>query len=53
MGGRTRFNLKDVREHLLKLSRANAKTFPPSALLPMNVTLEAAVDRLINRGKDD
>lgn len=50
LGGRSRAAVKDVREHLLKLSQAKAKTFPPSALLPMNVRLDAAVDRLINRG---
>lgn len=51
--GRSRMAPNDVRDHLLKLSRAKAKTFPPSALIPMGVTVEAAVDRLINRGKDD
>lgn len=49
--GRSRFAMKDVREHLVKLSRKRAKVFPPSALIPMNVTLNAAVHRLINRDR--
>jgi|SRR5947209_7855387 len=39
----------DVRTHLLQLSNARATKFPLSALLPMDVTLGDAVERLIYR----
>lgn len=50
MKGRSHMAMDDVREHLLKLSNAHANTFPPKALVPTGVTLEDAVERIINRG---
>jgi PRTRC genetic system protein B len=50
-GERSRRHPKDVREHLLALARSDAKSFPASALIPMNVTVESAVERLVTRGR--